>query len=72
MDSLSELVDEIARKLFGITKTQAHQRRVCIRCKRSVDRFKTEMDELDKEEYKITGLCPDCYVESCEILREAK
>lgn len=70
MPNLNELIDEFAKKLFGITKKEAHWKEICIKCKRSVEEFKREMDVLDKEEYKISALCPKCYAESCETLRE--
>jgi len=54
---LEELKEKVAKDTFGITKKQAHELNICIAC------FKKPVltNELDEDEYHITGLCPGCF-----------
>ena len=42
---------------FGITKTEAHSKKICISCKKSAKRFKTP---ISKQEYQISAMCQKC------------
>jgi hypothetical protein len=51
--------DELATRVHGITKSVAHERKVCIMCK-MIPVFYTD---LGKKEYQITGMCEKCFDE---------
>ena len=59
-DALQQAVDAFARGLFGMSLSEAQKKRVCIKCKESV--LDMKLDGVDKEEYDITGLCPNCAI----------
>ena len=42
---------------FGITKTEAQSKQICISCKRIAKRFKTP---ISKQEYQISAMCQKC------------
>lgn len=51
--------DKVARLAFGMTKREAHEQGVCIRCKRPIARVvKTE---VGRAEYKISAMCEECF-----------
>ncbi len=60
--SLSEFRDKMAMDLFGMTKAEAHAKGVCIDCKKII--VDSMLTERDKAEYRISGLCPDCFEKS--------
>lgn len=55
--STNPAADALARHLFGMTPGEAHQRRVCIRCRRSV----RDLPDVDAREYGISALCRRCF-----------
>lgn len=57
--NLKDFQNNFAKGLFGITIDQAHKDGICIDCKRKID-VKT-LEEIDRREYLISGLCPKCY-----------
>lgn len=50
------LLDNMATMLFGITREEAHRMKVCINCKADIDKI-----EHDEDEYRLSGLCDQCY-----------
>lgn len=50
-------VDGFAKKIFGVTKTEALGRRVCVSCGKRVVSFR---DAISAKEYFISGLCQEC------------
>ena len=53
--------DSIAKRIFGMTPSDALSSLVCIRCHKFVGWDYAEWDQVDKDEYRITALCPSCY-----------
>ena len=56
--NLQEFKDSMSRNLFGMSTKEAIRLGVCVACKRSVCKFKNDLDE---REYFISGLCPKCF-----------
>lgn len=57
--SLESFQNNLARDIFGISKYDAHERKICISCKTHVDQ--DTLAEIDLREYNISGLCPACW-----------
>lgn len=54
-----ELIKTFSIDIFGITLEEAHNKQICIKCKKHmVDLIE---DPLDVAEYNISGLCPGCW-----------
>lgn len=53
--------DQLALRTFGRTRSAALTKWECIRCSRSVNAMRLEAQ--DWKEYRITALCPACFVE---------
>jgi hypothetical protein len=49
----------LAVNLFGITPDEAHEKGICIRCKRRV--FTIGWDDADVAEYRLSAICPRCW-----------
>ena len=60
----TEFAETFARLLFGITTSEAKKRKICIQCKRKKSSFWTGIKKIDRQEYKISALCPSCYKKS--------
>lgn len=58
--SLQTLLDTLSRRLYGKTVEEAHRDRMCITCYEEVDL--TRLKVIDAAEYRLSGLCPKCYV----------
>jgi len=56
-DRLVEVVDNVAKKFFGRTRTQALETHTCISCHKPAIKFK---DEKSAAEWHISGLCQEC------------
>lgn len=55
--SLEDFKDMSARAAFGMTKSEAHEKKICIACKKP-----PEFDsELGFREYCISGICEPCW-----------
>ena len=52
-------LDEFATRLFGRTRTEAHDAGECIRCGIHVE--PETWPDVDQKEYHITAICPGCY-----------
>jgi len=66
---MKEIKNIFTKGLWGISIDEAHERRICISCKKSIDAigFPTE---ADKREYMISGLCHRCFEQLCQLLPE--
>jgi len=56
-DSLAKVVDNVGKKLFGRTRTEAIDTHTCISCSKLANEFK---DNKSAVEWRITGLCQEC------------
>lgn len=54
--------EDLAKDLYGMTKSEAHTQGICIQCKQP-PRFYSAAGE---GEYKISGLCEYCFDEICK------
>lgn len=54
---LQDIIDNISIGAFGIKPEDAIRKRICVVCKKEVNRMK---DELSIKEYLISGLCQEC------------
>lgn len=57
--SLQDFKDAVARAATGMTKSEAHEKGICIKCKENWEP-KTHT-ELGRREYRISGYCEDCW-----------
>lgn len=58
--SLQEFKDSMAKDLFGMTLTEAHEKKVCVDCK--AEMWKLDgLADIDRKEWHISGLCPVCF-----------
>lgn len=56
---LQRHVDRLTLERYDITLTEAHERGVCVKCKKSaLERCSTD---LGKQEYTISGFCEICF-----------
>lgn len=55
--TLLKLKNEMAKKVYGMTKYEAISKDICIDCKQKA-RF---YSEAGKKEYQISGLCEYCF-----------
>lgn len=53
--------DLLALRVFGETRQSALDDHRCIRCKLPVDQ--AALSSIDHKEYRISALCPSCFVE---------
>lgn len=60
--SMKEFKNRMAKMVFGMTIDEAHEKDVCISCKKPMKDM--NLSELDKSEYRISGLCPKCFANS--------
>jgi len=63
---MKEIKNLLAKGLWGMSIDEAHEKRLCISCKKLIDDigFPTE---ADRKEYEISGLCYKCFRELCEL-----
>ncbi len=57
MRSLKELLDALAIESFGMTKAEALEKGICIKCKKPP----TFSTDLGRDEYPRSGLCEPCF-----------
>ena len=55
------MLDGLAIRVFGMSKAQAMEAGLCIRCKAPVD--PRELEVIDQAEYEISACCPKCWGE---------
>ena len=59
MNPLEKLKNNLSQDLYSITKAEAHRTGICIQCKEPA--FLKCYSEAGKREYKISGLCEQCF-----------
>jgi hypothetical protein len=57
--TLEALLDGMASRSFGRSLTDAHRLSCCVRCGQEV--WPEGMEQVDRKEYLLSGLCPECY-----------
>ena len=62
---ITEEMDRMAKKFFGISLSEAHHRAICIFCKAPIAPLLST--EADFREYHISGLCTICYDDACAV-----
>ncbi len=60
---LGDLVNTLSKECFGMSLGEAHEKKICIQCKKKMDEFENERDRM---EYEISGLCSSCYDKTFE------
>jgi len=53
--------DDLSRKLFGVSFTEAREKGYCVFCRQEIKVFR---DKLSEAENKISGLCQKCQDET--------
>lgn len=64
--SMQDVKDRVSLGLFNMTLTEAHKKGICLSCKKSVlmaGRI-SDLSEIDLREWKISGLCPKCWLKA--------
>lgn len=56
---LKKFLDVVTREEFGIAKTEAKKKDICVFCHEPVGP-KDFRDEESREEYRISGICQKC------------
>lgn len=56
---LQKFLDNFAKKSFGISQTEAKEKKVCPFCRNPIN-IKDFRDELSIKEYSMSGLCQKC------------
>lgn len=54
-----DFLDELAKKAFGSTFSEAHEKGICISCQKPP----VCRNEEERREYDISGLCGPCWDE---------
>ena len=57
--SKAKIADDIAKKFFGKTRTEALETHTCVACNEQVCNFE---DDESAIEWRISGLCQNCQV----------
>ena len=57
---MKEFKDMIAKEMYGRTITEAHDQVICVCCGESMYN-KEPLAPVDAREWKISGLCPNCF-----------
>lgn len=55
--NLHDLVDSLTKMSFGISLSKAHNKSICIQCKKSIEKYS---DAETRMGYEISGLCLEC------------
>jgi hypothetical protein len=55
----NNIMDKFSLELYGITRTQALQEGICVRCKKPA--LKNCQTEAGRKEFQISGLCELCF-----------
>lgn len=76
MTGIKELKEKLTMQVYGMTKEEAHDKGICISCKKLVWEGDVSTptpsmfpDEASMNEYVISGLCGPCFD---QILEKAK
>ena len=60
----NQLAETVARMLFGMSTSDAKEKKICIQCKKKKSSFWKGIKKLERQEYGISALCPSCYNKS--------
>ena len=63
---LNELMDLFSFSLYGISRSEAWKRGICLECKQPA--LPKCYSEAGKKEYEISGLCEECF----DLLKESE
>lgn len=55
--NLQDLADSLSQMCFEEKLSVAHKKKICIKCKKKVEKFP---DDESRMEYEISGLCKIC------------
>ena len=58
--ALTSYLDTLAQRLYGLTRTEAHERKICISCKSPIGP-ENIFTPAGATEYSISALCETCY-----------
>ena len=61
--NLGEFFDSLSKKVFGIERSEAINKNICVSCHNEVD--VSCLEELDRKEYLQSGICPICFNSIC-------
>ena len=56
---VNKLLDDIALKIWGMTKSEALSKGICVCCKKNIGDM--HMREIDVSEWEKSGLCFECF-----------
>lgn len=59
MRTMKDFKNEMCKAVYGISLTEAHDKKICVNCKKSA--WKLIRNEKEMAEYRISGLCGECY-----------
>lgn len=55
--NLQDLADTLAAEVSGGSLSGAHEKKICVQCKKPAGKFR---DELGRAGYELDGLCQSC------------
>lgn len=63
---MEKLIDDLAKEMYGVTRTEALGRGVCVRCASRMnldgeDPSILPLSERERAEYENSALCPSCF-----------
>lgn len=58
---MNELKDVMAKMIYGMSVTEAHNQGICVCCKEKIKDGANIYTPLGKKEYGISGLCEICF-----------
>lgn len=64
--STTEFLDQTAKKVFGVTKTEALEEGICVQCRELA--IPKCYSDAGLREYPISGLCELCFDEIMQLL----
>ena len=53
-------MEDIRAFCYGMTLKEAHEKEICIVCKKSIIPIKSDLYPQEVDEWIIAGICPDC------------
>ena len=73
VSNLVELTDDLPKRLFGLTPSEAQQQGICISCKQKIYFRSAKKAEkaghiysfAGQNEYRMTALCEYCFDKAC-------
>ena len=65
--NMIDFLDTMSRNLYGRTRSECIENRICVACGVEVTEFR---DECSAREYDLTGYCQDCQDETFGVDNE--